>query len=108
LPVLSFTKFLMKWEISPFYFDRVSTVDKRAKLSYSLASVACWALRWHSTIPVQFTVFTARVCVCLSLSTPVFSVVEGTLWVLPFTSGGFLYVALVKTVPDLLKENDLK
>jgi zinc transporter 13 len=31
----------------------------------------------------------------------------GTLWVLPFTSGGFLYVALVKTVPDLLKENDL-
>ncbi|CAF3498660.1 unnamed protein product [Rotaria socialis] len=33
--------------------------------------------------------------------------VHSTLWVLPFTSGGFLYVALVKTVPDLLKENDL-
>lgn len=33
---------------------------------------------------------------------------EDTLWVLPFTSGGFLYVALVKTVPDLLKENHLK
>jgi len=32
----------------------------------------------------------------------------GTLWVLPFTSGAFLYVALVKTVPDLLKENDLR
>ncbi|CAF1275416.1 unnamed protein product [Adineta steineri] len=32
---------------------------------------------------------------------------HSTLWVLPFTSGGFLYVALVKTVPDLLKENDL-
>ena len=31
-----------------------------------------------------------------------------TLWVIPFTSGGFLYVALVKTLPDLLKENDLK
>ena len=30
----------------------------------------------------------------------------GTLWVLPFTSGAFLYIALVKTVPDLLKEND--
>jgi len=30
------------------------------------------------------------------------------LWVLPFPSGGFLYVALVKTVPDLLKENNLK
>lgn len=36
-----------------------------------------------------------------------FSFYLGTLWVLPFTSGGFLYVALVKTVPDLLKENDL-
>ncbi|CAF0962900.1 unnamed protein product [Adineta ricciae] len=33
---------------------------------------------------------------------------HSTLWVLPFTSGGFLYVALVKTVPDLLKENDLR
>ncbi|CAF4507032.1 unnamed protein product [Rotaria socialis] len=33
--------------------------------------------------------------------------VHSTLWVLPFTSGGFIYVALVKTVPDLLKENDL-
>ncbi|CAF1429430.1 unnamed protein product [Adineta steineri] len=33
--------------------------------------------------------------------------VHSTLWVLPFTSGAFLYVALVKTVPDLLKENDL-
>ncbi|CAF3753135.1 unnamed protein product [Rotaria sp. Silwood1] len=32
---------------------------------------------------------------------------HNTLWVLPFTSGAFLYVALVKTVPDLLKENDL-
>ncbi|CAF1373344.1 unnamed protein product [Rotaria sordida] len=35
------------------------------------------------------------------------SSVHSTLWVLPFTSGGFLYVALVKTVPDLLKETDL-
>ncbi len=34
-------------------------------------------------------------------------VILGTLWVLPFTSGAFLYIALVKTVPDLLKENDL-
>jgi len=38
----------------------------------------------------------------------IFSIlILGTLWVLPFTSGAFLYVALVKTVPDLLKENDL-
>ncbi|UJR24096.1 hypothetical protein I4U23_027063 [Adineta vaga] len=33
--------------------------------------------------------------------------IHSTQWVLPFTSGAFLYVALVKTVPDLLKENDL-
>ncbi|CAF1683135.1 unnamed protein product [Adineta ricciae] len=33
--------------------------------------------------------------------------IHSTLWVLPFTSGAFLYVALVKTVPELLKENDL-
>ncbi|CAF3544339.1 unnamed protein product [Rotaria sp. Silwood2] len=35
------------------------------------------------------------------------NLLHSTLWVLPFTSGAFLYVALVKTVPDLLKENDL-
>lgn len=29
---------------------------------------------------------------------------ERTSWVLPFTSGGFLYIALVTVVPDLLQE----
>ena len=43
----------------------------------------------------------------LSNSFLIFYLLSGTLWVLPFTSGAFLYVALVKTVPDLLKENDL-
>jgi solute carrier family 39 (zinc transporter), member 13 len=33
---------------------------------------------------------------------------QSTLWVLPFTSGAFLYVSLVKTLPELLKENDLR
>ena len=32
--------------------------------------------------------------------------IEGTLWVLLITSGAFLYVALVKTIRNLLKEND--
>ncbi|XP_021087632.1 zinc transporter ZIP13 isoform X8 [Mesocricetus auratus] len=33
--------------------------------------------------------------------------VEGTvLWILPFTSGGFLYIALVNVLPDLLEEDD--
>ena len=29
---------------------------------------------------------------------------ECTAWILPFTSGGFIYIALVTVVPDLLDE----
>ncbi|XP_051884945.1 zinc transporter ZIP13-like [Pristis pectinata] len=29
-------------------------------------------------------------------------------WILPFTSGGFLYIALVTVVPDLLQETDMR
>lgn len=29
---------------------------------------------------------------------------ENTAWILPFTSGGFIYIALVTVVPDLLDE----
>ncbi|XP_072128226.1 zinc transporter ZIP13 [Mobula birostris] len=29
-------------------------------------------------------------------------------WILPFTSGGFLYIALVTVVPDLLQETDVQ
>uniref|UniRef100_A0A3B4Z159 Zinc transporter ZIP13 n=1 Tax=Stegastes partitus TaxID=144197 RepID=A0A3B4Z159_9TELE len=29
-------------------------------------------------------------------------------WILPFTSGGFLYIALVNVVPDLLEESSLR
>lgn len=32
------------------------------------------------------------------------SVENATAWILPFTSGGFLYIALVNVVPDLLEE----
>ncbi|KAL4671918.1 hypothetical protein H8957_010137 [Semnopithecus entellus] len=31
---------------------------------------------------------------------------ETAVWVLPFTSGGFLYIALVNVLPDLLEEED--
>ncbi|XP_075401845.1 zinc transporter ZIP13 isoform X1 [Tenrec ecaudatus] len=31
---------------------------------------------------------------------------ETVAWILPFTSGGFLYIALVNVVPDLLEEED--
>uniref|UniRef100_A0A8C2Q9B0 Zinc transporter ZIP13 n=1 Tax=Cyprinus carpio TaxID=7962 RepID=A0A8C2Q9B0_CYPCA len=31
---------------------------------------------------------------------------DATAWILPFTSGGFLYIALVNVVPDLLQETN--
>lgn len=31
---------------------------------------------------------------------------ETVAWILPFTSGGFLYIALVNVVPDLLEEKN--
>ena len=31
---------------------------------------------------------------------------NATAWVLPFTAGGFLYIALVTVVPDLMKETN--
>lgn len=31
---------------------------------------------------------------------------ETVAWILPFTSGGFLYIALVNVLPDLLEEDD--
>lgn len=32
---------------------------------------------------------------------------ESTAWVLPFTSGGFIYIAMVTILPDLLREKNL-
>jgi zinc transporter ZupT len=31
---------------------------------------------------------------------------DATSWILPFTSGGFLYISLVGIVPDMLKEKN--
>ncbi|KAM3877295.1 zinc transporter ZIP13 [Diretmus argenteus] len=33
---------------------------------------------------------------------------NATVWILPFTSGGFLYIALVNVVPDLLEESSFR
>lgn len=33
---------------------------------------------------------------------------SATAWILPFTSGGFLYIALVNVVPDLLEESSIR
>ena len=31
---------------------------------------------------------------------------DAVAWILPFTSGGFIYIALVSVVPDLIKETN--
>ena len=31
-----------------------------------------------------------------------------TCWILPFSSGGFLYIALIGIMPDILSESDLR
>lgn len=43
------------------------------------------------------SVITKAFCICAG---------ETVAWILPFTSGGFLYIALVNVVPDLLEEKN--
>uniref|UniRef100_A0A4W3HLA3 Zinc transporter ZIP13 n=1 Tax=Callorhinchus milii TaxID=7868 RepID=A0A4W3HLA3_CALMI len=64
--------------------------------------------RW-SAAKMQMTTACGGVlgaCFALCAQSP-----EGTgdsvAWILPFTSGGFLYIALVNVAPDLLQETDL-
>ena len=40
--------------------------------------------------------------------TPVVLSDNATAWILPFTSGGFLYIALVNVMPDLLQESNVR
>nr|XP_046245140.1 LOW QUALITY PROTEIN: zinc transporter ZIP13 [Scatophagus argus] len=67
-------------------FDRWSAA--RMQLSTALVGVlgACFALCAHSPQGTE----------------------NATAWILPFTSGGFLYIALVNVVPDLLQESNLR
>jgi len=34
-------------------------------------------------------------------------IVESINWILPFTAGGFIYIATVDIIPELLEDNDL-
>lgn len=43
------------------------------------------------------SIITKAFCICAG---------ETVAWILPFTSGGFLYIALVNVVPDLLEEKN--
>lgn len=44
-------------------------------------------------------------CFAICMQSPE-GVEETVVWILPFTSGGFLYIALVNVLPDLLEEDD--
>ncbi|MCI4393069.1 hypothetical protein PGIGA_G00153210 [Pangasianodon gigas] len=67
-------------------FDRWSAA--RMQLSTALGGVlgACFALSAHSQQGAE----------------------NATAWILPFSSGGFLYIALVSVVPDLLEETNFR
>lgn len=64
--------------------------------------------RWGTTVILQHVLWsTFRFYSCLDVpqTIPVYvSAENATAWILPFTSGGFLYIALVNVVPDLLEE----
>lgn len=45
----------------------------------------------------------------IEVSLPLRHVSEArTSWIMPFTAGGFLHIALVTVLPDLIKETDFK
>uniref|UniRef100_A0A8C2YZT9 Zinc transporter ZIP13 n=1 Tax=Cyclopterus lumpus TaxID=8103 RepID=A0A8C2YZT9_CYCLU len=95
-------------------FDRCSAA--RMQLSTALVGVlgACFALCSQSPkgtgkilniLYVQLNHFTVSRMIHKSF---LLFLENATAWILPFTSGGFLYIALVNVVPDLLEESSLR
>ncbi|XP_071237866.1 zinc transporter ZIP13-like isoform X1 [Salvelinus alpinus] len=96
-------------------FDRWSAA--RMQLSTALGGVlgACFALCAQSPRgtgePPSMQLSTALggvlgACFALCAQSPR-GTENATAWILPFSSGGFLYIALVNVVPDLLEETSL-
>lgn len=64
--------------------------------------------RWSAAKLQLSTALGGLLGACFAICTQSPKGVEETVaWVLPFTSGGFLYIALVSVLPDLLEEHDL-
>lgn len=61
--------------------------------------------RWDGLVPTRESQSSSYAWRQQSLQT--FSE-NATAWILPFTAGGFLYIALVNVVPDLLEESSLR
>lgn len=63
--------------------------------------------RWSAAKLQLSTALGGMLGACFAICTQSPKGVEETVaWVLPFTSGGFLYIALVNVLPDLLEEDD--
>ncbi|KAG5264166.1 hypothetical protein AALO_G00272870 [Alosa alosa] len=63
--------------------------------------------RWSAARMQFYTALGGVLGACFALSAQSQRGAEGaTAWILPFTSGGFLYIALVNVVPDLLEETN--
>lgn len=65
--------------------------------------------RWSAARMQLSTAMVGVLGACVALYTQSPKDTENTTsWILPFTSGGFLYIALVNVVPDLLQESSLR
>jgi len=95
-------------------FDRCSAA--RMQLSTALVGVlgACFALCAQSpkgtgkTLHILHKQSTRFTVARMTRKSFLPFVENATAWILPFTSGGFLYIALVNVVPDLLEESSLR
>lgn len=95
-------------------FDRWSAA--RMQLSTALVGVlgACFALCAQSPKgtgkfgPVLYKIYEYIIAARISDKSFLLFLENATAWILPFTSGGFLYIALVNVVPDLLEESSLR
>lgn len=64
--------------------------------------------RWSAAKLQLSTALGGLLGACFAICTQSPKGVEETVaWILPFTSGGFLYIALVNVLPDILEEEDL-
>ncbi|XP_045888634.1 zinc transporter ZIP13 [Micropterus dolomieu] len=65
--------------------------------------------RWSAARMQLYTALVGVLGACFALCAQSPKGTENaTSWILPFTSGGFLYIALVNVVPDLLEDSSLR
>lgn len=95
---------------SPRPLEAFSVLALQFVLSHLKGQVrlgVCRRDEWETHISIPS--YPNTVLSCHLLVTDVFLTIytgETIAWILPFTSGGFLYIALVNVVPDLLEEKN--